>query len=146
MPVFRALLLAAFATLTACGDADSPEQQVRQVIDEMETAAETRDIGELVEHLSSEYRDGNGMSADEAARYARGYFMANQSIHLLTRVEQIEFPLADEARARVLVGMVGRDADASGNWDLAADLVEFKLALRQEGGEWKVTFAQWSKK
>ena len=146
MPVFRILLLAALATLSACGDADSPEQQVRQVIDRMETAAEERDAGELVQHLSSEYRDANGMSSDEAARYARGYFIANQSIHLLTRVEQIEFPLPDEARARVLVGMVGRDADAAGNWDLVADLYEFKISLRQEDGEWKVTFAQWSRK
>jgi len=146
MPVSRVLLLAASFTLTACGDADSPEQQVRQVIDRMEVAAEARDVSELVEHLSSEYRDANGMSPDEAARYARGYFIANQSIHLLTRVEEIEFPLADEARARVLVGMVGRDADAAGQWDLAADLYEFKVSLRQEDGEWKVTFAQWAKK
>jgi hypothetical protein len=146
MPVSRVLLLAICAALTACGDPDSPEQQVRQVIDKMETAAEARDVSELVEHLSSEYRDLNGMSADEAGRYARGYFVANQSIHLLTRVEQIEFPLPDEARARVLVGMVGRDADAASNWDLAADLYEFKLALRQEGGEWKISFAEWKRR
>jgi hypothetical protein len=146
MPLYRVLLLTAFAMLTACGDADSPEQQVRQVIDRMEAAAEARDVSDLVQHLSSEYRDANGMTPDEAARYARGYFMANQSIHLLTRVEQIEFPLPDEARARVLVGMVGRDADASGSWDLAADLYEFKLSLRQEDGKWKVSFAQWSRR
>lgn len=146
MPVSRVLLLVAFATLTACGDADSPEQQVRRVIDKMETAAESRDVGDLIQHLSSEYRDANGMSSDEAARYARGYFIGNQSIHLLTRVEQVEFPLPDEARARVLVGMVGREADAAGNWDLAADLYEFKLALRQEGGEWKVSFAEWRRR
>lgn len=146
MPVSRVLLLVTLVTLTACGDADSPEQQVRTVIEKMETAAEARDVGELAEHLSSEYRDANGMSPDEAARYARGYFIANQSIHLLTRVEQVEFPLPDEARARVLVGMVGRDADASGDWNLVADLYEFKLALRQEDGEWKVSFAQWSRR
>jgi hypothetical protein len=146
MPVFRVLLLAALAALTACGDADSPEQQVRQVIDKMETAAEARDVGEFAQHFSAEYRDADGMSGEDAARYARGYFIANQSIHLLTRVEQIEFPLPDEARARVLVGMVGRDADAAGNWDLAADLYEFKLSLRQEDGEWKVSFAQWTKR
>lgn len=146
MPVSRVLLLVVAAALTSCGDADSPESQVRQVIDKMEIAAESRDVGELAEHLSSEYRDLNGMSSDEATRYARGYFIANQSIHLLTRIEQIEFPLPDEARARVLVGMVGRDGDAAGNWDLAADLYEFKLALRQEDGEWKVSFAQWRRR
>jgi hypothetical protein len=146
MLLSRVLLLAACLTLTACGDADSPEQQVRTVIDKMEAAAEARDVSELVEHLSSEYRDANGMAPDEAARYARGYFIANQSIHLLTRVEEVEFPLPDEARARVLVGMVGRDADAAGKWDLAADLYEFKVTLRREDGDWKVSFAQWARK
>ena len=146
MHISRIGLLLTVALLASCGDADSPEQQVRRVIDQMETAAEARDVGELVEHFSPDYRDANGMTPEEAARYARGYFMANQSIHLLTRVEQIDFPLPDEARARVLVGMVGRDADANGNWDLAADLYEFQLALRQEDGDWKVSFAQWTRK
>ncbi len=146
MHISRIGLLLTVALLASCGDADSPDQQVRRVIDQMETAAEARDVGELVQHFSPEYRDANGMTPDEAARYARGYFIANQSIHLLTRVEQVDFPFPDEARARVLVGMVGRDADANGNWDLAADLYEFQLALRQEHGEWKVSFAQWTRK
>ncbi|MET0534547.1 MAG: hypothetical protein ABW171_10010 [Steroidobacter sp.] len=147
MLISRVLPLATFiAFLAGCGNSDSPEQQVRKVIDEMEAAAEARDVGELVEHLSAEYRDANGLSAQEAVRYVRGYFVANQSIHLLTRVEQIEFPLPDEARARVLVGMVGKEANTAGNWDLAADLVEFKVTLRQEDDEWKVTFAQWTRR
>lgn len=146
MPVFRAGLLAALFTLAACSDPDSPEQQVRQLIEQMETAAEARDVSDLVEHLSPEFRDANGMTPEEAARYVRGYFVANQSIHLLTRIEQVEFPLPDEARARVLVGMVGRDADAAGKWDLAADLYEFDLTLRREDGEWKATFAKWRRR
>jgi hypothetical protein len=136
--------------LAGCGDANSPEQQVRDVIGKMELAAEARDVGDLMEHLSEDYRDPNGLGAQEAARYARGYFIANQSIHLLTRVEEIEFPTAGEARAKVLVGMVGRDADALGESfdlaNLAADLYEFKIALRREDDEWKVSFAEWSRR
>jgi hypothetical protein len=134
--------LMALATLAACGDADSPEQQVRAVIEQMELAAENRDVGELGEHLSADFRDTNGRSAEEVARYLRGYFIANQSVHLLTRIEQLEFPTDGEARAQVLVGMVGREADAATQWDLAADLHTFKIALRREDDEWKVTFAE----
>jgi hypothetical protein len=145
-PVHSLLIFAGCAALAACGDTNSPEQQVRDVIGQMEAAAEARDIGELMEHVSEDYRDENGLGPDEAARYVRGYFIANQSIHLLTRIEQIEFPIEGEARARVLVGMVGREADAAGKWDLAADLHEFKIALRREDDEWKVSFAQWLRK
>jgi hypothetical protein len=129
-----------FAVLAACADRGSPEQQVRSVIEQMERAAESRSVGDLKAHLSEDYRDSNGMDAEAAARYARGYFIANQSIHLLTRIEQLTFPSDGEARAQVLVGMLGRDAGDS--WDLAAELHTFKIALRREDDEWKVTFLQ----
>lgn len=140
MPIHRALLFISLALLAACSDSDSPEQQVRAVIEQMEQAAENRDVGELASHLSEEYRDGNGMGAGEAARYARGFFLANQSIHLLTRIEDLTFPTEGEARAQVAVGMLGRDA--ADQWDLAAEVHTFKIALRREDDEWKVSFLE----
>jgi hypothetical protein len=140
----RILLIAGL--LAGCGDAESPEQQVRKVIDAIEVAAEQRDVSDLMQHVSKNYRDGNGDGPDEASRYVRGYFIANQSIHLLTRVEEIQFLSSEEARANVLVGMVGREAAASGSWDLAADLYEFDVALLREDGDWKVTYARWNRR
>jgi hypothetical protein len=142
MPIHRALLFISLALLVACSDSGSPEQQVRAVIEQMEQAAENRDIGELASHLSQDYRDANGMDAEEAARYARGFFLANQSIHLLTRIEELTFPTDGEARAQVLVGMLGRDAGVSDQWDLAAEVHTFKIALRREDDEWKVSFLE----
>ncbi|MBL8266661.1 hypothetical protein [Steroidobacter sp.] len=144
MPI-RALapfIFVALALLAACGDGNSPEQQVRAVIEQMELAAENRDVGDLTAHLSEEYRDSNGLGPAEVARYLHGYFIANQSIHLLTRVEEISFPIDGEARAQVLVGMLGREAAATNSWDLAADLHTFKIALRREDGAWKVSFLE----
>ncbi|MBM0104378.1 hypothetical protein JM946_06455 [Steroidobacter sp. S1-65] len=137
-----ALLFMSLGLLAACGDADSPEQQVRAVIEQMELAAENRDVGDVMEHVSEDYRGADGMGPEEVARYLRGYFIANQSIHLLTRIEDLTFPSEGEARAQVLVGMVGRDAAATRQWDLAADLHTFRIALRREAGDWKVTFVQ----
>lgn len=146
MPIHRilhpSLLALTLVTVVSCGEKDSPEQQVRAVIERMEQAAEERDAGDLKAHLSEDYRDANGRGADEAMRYLRGYFIANQSIHLLTRIEKLTFPMEDEARAQVLVGMLGRDAAAANDWDLAGELRTFKIALRREDGEWKVTFAE----
>lgn len=138
----RLLTFAGLFALAACSAPSSPEQQVRATIEQLEVAAEARDVGDFMEHLTEDYRDASGMGAEDAARYLRGYFIANQSIHLLTRVEELEFPVDGEARATVLVGMVGREADAGGKWDLAAELREFKLALRREDGAWKVSFSE----
>ena len=86
----------------------SPEQQVRSVIDSMELAAEARDVGDLMEHVSAAYRSADGQDRGGTSRYVRGYFVANQSIHLLTRIESLEFPAPDEARVKLQVGMAGR--------------------------------------
>lgn len=139
----RLLALAALALLAACSDEDSPEQQVRAVIERMERAVEARDVGDVVALLSSEYRDAYGNTADDVSRRIRGYFIANQSIHLLTRVEELAFPHPDEARATVLVGMVGREADATGAWNLATELRTFDVVFIREDGEWKVSWAEW---
>ena len=132
----------ALLLLTACSDDGSPEQQVRAVIESMEVAAEARDVGDLMEHISASYRDAQGQDRTEASRYARGYFIANQSVHLLTRVESLEFPAPDEARVKLQVGMAGR-AGAPGQAGLSADLYDFDLALVREGDEWKLSYADW---
>lgn len=131
-----------FVLLSACSDDGSPEQQVRAVIESMEVAAEARDVGDLLEHISANYRDGQGQDRTEASRYARGYFIANQSVHLLTRIESLEFPAPDEARVKLQVGMAGRGG-APGQTGLSADLYDFDLALVREDGEWKVSYADW---
>src|SRR5687767_9468747 len=97
----------ALVLLAGCSDDGSPEEQVRAVIESMEVAAEARDVGDLMEHISVNFRDAQGQDRTEASRYARGYFVANQSVHLLTRIESLEFPAPDEARLKVQVGMAG---------------------------------------
>ncbi|HKU12825.1 MAG TPA: hypothetical protein VJQ52_00440 [Steroidobacteraceae bacterium] len=137
-----ASLWIASTLLAGCADDASPEQQVRAVIDSLEQAAEERDVGDLLEHVSASYRDAQGQDRAEASRYARGYFLANQSVHLLTRIQSLEFPSPDEARVKVQVGMAGRGGDPGAS-TLSADLYDFDVALVREDGEWKVTYADW---
>lgn len=137
----RSSLYAALALLAACSSPDSPEAQIHKVIDRMETAAEARDTGAVLEFVSEHFRGDYAMDRAELAQYLRGYFIANQSIHLLTRVEKLEFPVPGEARADVAVARVGQEADAAGVWDVSAELHNFHVVLRNEDGAWKVTHA-----
>lgn len=140
----RLTALIAVATLViACSSEDSPEQQVRTAIAEIELAAEARDTGDVIEWLDPAYRDAHGNDVEDVQRVLRGYFLTNQSIHLLTRIQELSFPHPDEARVVLQVAMVGREADAADAWNLAGDLHRFELALISQEGRWRVSWARW---
>lgn len=137
------VLLAVMATwVTACGTAEPPEQQVRAVLEAAETAVEARDVSAVLDLVSSDYTDSDGRRREELGRFLRGYFIANQSIRLLTRIESLEFPAADVAEVTMQAGMVGREAEADSAWNLAADLYRFDLTLMRDGGDWLITHAR----
>ncbi len=135
-PVFLTILV-------GCAEKGSPEDEVRAVIGAAEQAAEARDASALLDLVADDYRDPRGNGAEEIRRYVRGYLVAHQSIALLTRIDSIELPATDLARVQATVGMVGKEAEAAGAWDLAADLYEFDVTLAREDGEWRVTRAEW---
>ena len=135
--------LAACVLLAGCGSDTTPEQQVRAVIATGESAAEARNLSGIMDLVSPRYEDERGGSAVELSRTLRGYFIANQSVHLLTRVESVEFPYKDMARVHLTVGTLGRKAGADDTVDLAADLHDVHIELQLERGEWKVTRAEW---
>ena len=141
----KKLVLLLTCALAGCGDSDSPEAQVGKTIDAMEHAAEERSVSGVAEYISPQFRDANSRDANELSQYLRGYFIANQSIHLLTRLNNLEFPTADEARAQITVAMVGREADAANAWNLAGEIYDFDVTFRREDDEWKVIYAKWKR-
>jgi hypothetical protein len=86
-------------------------------------------------HLTEHFRDAHGHDATELARYVRGYFIANQSIHLLTRIHGIEFPTPDESRVQLTVTLVGWQAKQSHAWDPAGEIRDFDATFMRAGDE-----------
>jgi hypothetical protein len=93
--------------------------------------------------VSPAYRDEQGSGPDELKQYLRGYMVAHQSVHLITRIESIEFPYRDVARVRLTVGTLGRETAAATAFDLAADVNDVVLELALEDDEWRVVRAAW---
>lgn len=141
----RSLILVSALTLAACGGDTSPEDELRAVVAQAEAAAEARDASGLFELLSDDYRDPRGNAAEAIKRYLRGYLVMHQAIYLLVRIDEIELQAADLARLRATVAMLGSEAEAASAWDLAADVHEFDITLAREGGEWRVTRADWAR-
>jgi len=142
-PGVAAVLLALALVTTACGPEETPEARVRAVIDAGENAAEERDLSTLMELVSPDYRDDQGHGPDELKQYLRGYLVAHQSVHLITRVASIEFPYRDFARVRLTVGTLGRETSTPTAFDVAADVNDVVLELALEDDEWRVVRAAW---
>ncbi|HSD73476.1 MAG TPA: hypothetical protein VLB75_01825 [Steroidobacteraceae bacterium] len=136
-------LLLPFLMLAACGRERSPEDQIRDVVTTAEKGAEARDLSEVMGLVSDRYSDLQGHDKAAVREIMRGYFLINQSIHLLTRAEDIRFETDDIATARVIVGMLGRQDDSAGDWSLAADVYEFDLRFLREGEAWRLQSATW---
>lgn len=140
---WAATAIAVTMALAGCGREESPETRVRAVIAAGEAAAEERDLAGLLEHVSPAFRDANGGGRDELRQYLRGYFVMHQSVHLSTRIVNIEFPYRDYARVQLQVVMLGRESADAARLELAADAKQIVLELALEDDEWKVVRAAW---
>jgi hypothetical protein len=129
--------------LAACGRERSPEDEIRDVVTAAEKGAEARDLSEVMALVSDRYSDLQGQDKAAVRELMRGYFLINQSIHLLTRAGDIRFETDDIATARVSVGMLGRQDDSAGDWSLAADVYEFDLRFLREDEAWRLQSATW---
>lgn len=138
-----ARLAALVLTLAACGHEPSPEDRIRGIIGAAETAVEARDLSDVMDLVSDRYADLRGQDKAAIRDVMRGFILLNQSIHLLIRVDEIEFPGNDLASAHVTVGMLGRQDAGADDWALAADVYEFEVRLLNEDDEWRLVSAEW---
>src|SRR5262245_55149974 len=135
-------LASALAVLAAGCGAQDPEAEIRALLAAAEEAAEARDVGFFGGVLADGYRDARGNDREEVVRRLRGYFIANQRIEILSRVDEIVVEGDGSARAVVYVGMAGRRADAGLIDGIDADLYRFELLLVNARREWTVLGAE----
>jgi len=140
-----AIASALAAVLVAGCGAGDPETEIRALLVAAEKAAEERDVGFFGDALGAGYRDARGNDRDGLIRSIRGYFIANQRIEIVRRVDELVLEGADAARAVVHAGMVGQRAGATLIDGVEADLYRFELELVNDGGDWRIIGADYSR-
>jgi endonuclease YncB( thermonuclease family) len=138
-----AALLAA-VVVGGCGTSD-PEAELRALLAAAEQAAEAREIGFFDDLVGAGYRDSRGQDRAELLRMLRGYFLANQRIEIVSRVDEVALEGADAARAVVHAGLLGQRSGAELLAGVDADLYRFELELVKDGGEWRIIGADVSR-
>ena len=124
-----------------CGPSSAPEEEIRALVDEAEAYAEARDAPALRELVADDYADAGGRDAAEVRNLLHGWLIAHPSVNLLTRIDSIELEGTELARVQVTIGMLGREARAESDWNLAADVERLDIRLARDGGDWRMIAA-----
>ncbi|MGI9202886.1 MAG: hypothetical protein ACR2Q3_02680 [Woeseiaceae bacterium] len=129
--------------LASCGgDENSPENEIRAWVNRGELAAEERDRGELLDMISVNYTDAHGNDRKNVGDLLRLYFLRQDSVALLTSIDDISLSGATAAKVQVAVGMAGSSNNALG---FDADAYNFEFELIKSDGDWLLIGAQWGR-
>lgn len=140
----RILVLLLPLLLLACAEHETPEQQIRQMIEQAEIAFEARSLLDAGSFLSDRYQDENKRNKQSVVRLLGGYFLRNHSIHLLVQVERIDLSSAERPTVTLYAAMAGTPlADIEALLNIRAALYRFDLELIQEEGEWRIISGRW---
>lgn len=130
--------------LASCGGDVTPEEEVRSFVAAGEEAVETRDVGDLKNLISENYKDEHDRTRRDIVAVAARYLYANKNIHVLTRIDELTFPAPDNASLTIFAAMTGQNvSDLDALLNMQADLYRFDVELAREGKEWKLVRANW---
>lgn len=138
----RTFLVAAVAVLSisACSPKETPEQQIRKVLDEGAAALEARDSDRAAETLSDSYKDSAGRDKSKLKGLT---FFALQQGPVLVSMQTVDIQLDGKDKANVSMKVLAIQGSAT--LKTAKDLLptnarsfDLKIAMAKEGSDWRV--------
>lgn len=135
--------LSSLIVLVACGgEPDSPEAEIRALIDRAEASVEARDVKPLKEMISERYADRRGRDKTALKGVLAGHLLGHRVVYLLVQVKEIELLAPDRARAVVVVAMTGVPVEsAEALVTVTGQIHRIEVELVREQGDWRVIAA-----
>jgi hypothetical protein len=118
----------------------APEEQLRQWVSRVEEAAEAKERRELISMISPDYTDSRDNERPDIENMLRAYFFRQNSISLLTNIEDVRLIADSAAEIELTVGMAGQN---DGVFGFSADAYRFEMELMKEGDDWLLISARW---
>ncbi len=129
------------SAITACGGpATGPEEQVRDWLRQGQATAEAKERRALMRMISPAYADARGNSRDSVENLLRIYFLRQQKVALVTRIEELTVIGDTAAEVSLTVAMAGTNDSVIG---FSADAYRFTLELEYDGDNWLLIAARW---
>ena len=132
-------------TITVLGCHKETEQaKVKKVITDIQTAAEEKDVKEIINNLSKTYSDSHGSTRETIKVLLLGYFFQHPKISVY--INNLNISIENTSAKAVF-----QTALTSGNkTGSVADVIpqslgiyDFNVSLKKESNGWKVTSAAW---
>jgi hypothetical protein len=138
----RLILLALLCGgLIACGGATTPpEEAIRAWVAEGQQRAEEKDRRGMMALISPSYSDARGNKRDDVENMFRAYFLRQNNIKLLTKIDAVRVFGEDAAELDLTVGMAGTNDGVLG---FSANAYSFEMELVRDGDDWLLLAARW---
>lgn len=121
----------------------SPEDEIRQFINQGISAAEDRKASPLIDAISTEYQDERNRDKKQLGQMLRLLFLRHKSIYLFSKIDQITIHNSEEARVEMYIAMAGQViSDVTALTSLRARMYRLELDLVKEG-DWLLQSASW---
>lgn len=140
------LLLLAGLFSGACSERPlSAEEQLRGLLSKAEADLEARDLDAAMASVAPTYEDSAGRDYRALRTLLFGYLLRHKSIHILSKIDQIELVSDTQARLVVFAGLAGSAQEAEtvlSGW--RGELLRLRLQFeKSREGEWYLHSAQW---
>lgn len=122
------------------GPSSEPEEELRAWVAQGIEAAENKERRKLMGMVASAYVDARGNERDEIDNLLRVYFLRQNRITLLPKIEEITIYGATAGKIVMTVGMAGTNDGVLG---FSADAYRFALELEKDGDDWLLISARW---
>ena len=146
MTIRSAATALGLALLLAAAGCGVPRDPVRATLDALVRAADSRDAGALFDRIAPGFTAADGSSRDEARALVERYFAAYEILDVRLEDVRIERGGPEAARVRFRARLSGQPRRIGGLDGLvpSSSAYDFDLRLTNEGGTWKVAWAQWN--
>ena len=137
--LFTVVLLVCVAQ--GCSEpASAPEEELRAWVASGIDAAENKERRKLMGMVAPAYVDARGNERDDIEGLLRVYFLRQNNITLLPKIEEIT--IYDDTAGKIVmtVGMAGTNDGVLG---FSADAYRFALELEKDANEWQLISARW---
>jgi len=130
--------------MLGCSTGVTPEQEIRELMTQLEAAAESTTIGPIRAVIAPGFTDNHGNNREAIINITRGVLLARRPLHIFRR--EIALDVADALSAQLKLVVVGARVpmeDVDGARDAGVDFAWLDLTLTKGSGEWQIVRASW---